>query len=124
MATRALVLHPRLTSTAVTGPAGGPTPGQMMRDPNARLEEAVGLTSAIELMTAHAEVVTVAKPRPGTLFGSGQIERYANLAEQLDVDVVVIDHGLTPVQQRNLERRLNAKAVSYTHLTLPTIYSV
>ena len=118
MATRALVLHPRLTSTAVTGPAGGPTPGQMMRDPNARLEEAVGLTSAIELMTAHAEVVTVAKPRPGTLFGSGQIERYANLAEQLDVDVVVIDHGLTPVQQRNLERRLNAKVIDRTQLIL------
>ncbi|NQW10916.1 MAG: GTPase HflX [Alphaproteobacteria bacterium] len=110
MGTQALVLHPRLPSKTAAG--------QAVRDPDARLDEAVGLTSAIDLVTAHAEVVTVAKPRAGTLFGSGQIERYAELAERLEIDVVVVDHELTPVQQRNLERQLNTKVIDRTQLIL------
>src|SRR3546814_16578996 len=65
MGTRALVIHPRLKSED--------TAGEGARDPEARLDEAVGLTSAIDLVTAHAEVVTVARPRPGTRPGGGQI---------------------------------------------------
>src|SRR3546814_15640311 len=46
MGTRALVIHPRLKSED--------TAGEGVRDPEARLDEAVGLTSAIDLVTAHA----------------------------------------------------------------------
>lgn len=110
MGVRALVLHPKL-------PLAG-SDAETARDPDARLEEAVGLTSAIDLIATHAEVVTVNKPRPGTLLGPGQIDRYAELAERLEVEVVVVDHGLTPVQQRNLERRLNTKVIDRTQLIL------
>lgn len=107
---RAIVLHPRLPTRDVAGPG--------VRDPEARLEEAVGLTAAIDLKTVHAEVVPVTKPRPGTLFGSGQIERFKDLAAVEEIEVVVIDHALTPVQQRNLERGLDAKVIDRTQLIL------
>jgi GTP-binding protein HflX len=107
---RAIVLHPRLTNREVDG--------EGVRDPQARLDEAVGLTAAIDLETAHAEVVTVNRPKPGTLLGGGQIERFKDLATALDVEVVVVDHALTPVQQRNLERGLDAKVIDRTQLIL------
>src|SRR3546814_10575159 len=110
MGTRALVIHPRLKSED--------TAGEGARDPEARLDEAVGLTSAIDLVTAHAEVVTVARPRPGTLLGGGQIERFAQLVEAMEIEVVVVDRPLTPVQQRNLERELKAKVIDRTQLIL------
>ncbi len=108
--TRAIVLYPHLT--------GRTESGEGVRDPDARLEEAVGLTAAIDLETVHSEVLTVAKLRPGTLFGSGQIDRMRALADALDVTVVVVDHPLTPVQQRNLERGLDAKVIDRTQLIL------
>lgn len=107
---RAIVLHPRLPSKDED------TPG--VRDPEARLEEAVGLTAAIDLETVHSEVLTVNRPRPSTLFGGGQIERFQALAEAMEVEVVVIDHALTPVQQRNLEKGLNVKVIDRTQLIL------
>ena len=110
MGTRALVVHPRLKTEEETG--------EGVRDPEARLEEAVGLTSAIDLITVHSEVVSVARPRPGSLLGSGQIERLAQLVEALEIEVVVVDRPLTPVQQRNLERALKAKVLDRTQLIL------
>ena len=110
MGTRALVVHPRLKTEEETG--------EGVRDPEARLEEAVGLTSAIDLITVHSEVVAVARPRPGSLLGSGQIERLAQLVEAMEIEVVVVDRPLTPVQQRNLEKALKAKVLDRTQLIL------
>jgi len=56
--------------------------------------------------------------RPATLLGSGQVERIADLVEQLAVAVVFVDHPLTPVQQRNLEKAWQAKVVDRTGLIL------
>ena len=105
---RALVLHPRLKD-ADDG---------VIRDPEARLEEAMGLTHAIELECVHGEIVTLNNPRPGTLLGPGQVERYGELAKALEVDVVVIDRALTPVQQRNLEAGMKQKVIDRTQLIL------
>jgi GTP-binding protein HflX len=106
-ARRALVLHPDL------GKADG-----VGRDPEARLEEAVGLARAIDLDVAHAEVVTLTRPRPATLFGRGSVERLGELITALDIALVVVDGTVTPVQQRNLERAWRAKVVDRTGLIL------
>lgn len=110
MGTRAVVVHPRLKTDEEAGDA--------VRDPEARLDEAVGLSTAIDLVAVHAEVLTVARPRPGSLLGSGQVERLAQLVEALEVEVVVMDRPLTPVQQRNLEKALKAKVLDRTQLIL------
>ncbi|MBF0281096.1 MAG: GTPase HflX [Zetaproteobacteria bacterium] len=53
-----------------------------------------------------------------TLLGSGQCQTIADGIERNEITVVFIDHQLTPVQQRNLEKALNAKVVDRTGLIL------
>ena len=88
------------------------------RSPEARLEEALGLSAAINLNIAHSGVVRVNNPKPATLFGDGKVAELAGIVASEDLDLVVIDHPLTPVQQRNLERRLKTKVIDRTGLIL------
>jgi len=88
------------------------------RDPQARLEEACGLAAAINLEVVEALLVTVNQPRPATLLGSGKVDDLKGLIAELEITLVVVDHALTAVQQRNLERALNAKVIDRTGLIL------
>lgn len=86
--------------------------------PDARLAEAVGLAEAIDLDVIHSEVFNVAQPRPATLIGSGKVEELAGIVSERGAELVIIDNQLTPVQQRNLERALDAKVLDRTGLIL------
>jgi GTP-binding protein HflX len=88
------------------------------RAPEARLEEAVGLALALDLKVLDALVVPLRATTPATLFGKGKIEEIGDIAEELDVKVIVIDDALTPVQQRNLEKAWEVKVVDRTGLIL------
>ncbi|MGI9475738.1 MAG: GTPase HflX [Hyphomicrobiaceae bacterium] len=115
---RALVLVPELTACD-SGQNANDAKRESVRHSTAdRLEEAVGLTQAIELTVAGAEVVRLANPRPATLFGTGKIEELAGRIEELDTGLVIVDHALTPIQQRNLERDWHAKVLDRTGLIL------
>lgn len=97
--------------------ARGTTP-RLTRSPEARLEEAVGLTEAIALDPVRTEIVIVNDPRPATLLGSGKVEEIADAVKEDDAELVIVDHPLTPVQQRNLEKAFNAKVLDRTGLIL------
>ncbi len=84
----------------------------------AALEEAVGLAEAIDLEVVSAESFNLTKPTPGALFGSGLVEKWAALAEQHEIDLVVVNHALTPIQQRNLEKAWSCKVIDRTGLIL------
>jgi len=88
------------------------------RHPQARLEEAAGLALALDLEVREAMVVTLRKLTPATLFGKGKVEEIATIVEVEELDVVVIDDALTPVQQRNLEKAWKAKVIDRTGLIL------
>ena len=88
------------------------------RNAAARLDECEALARAIELNVIHGESVTIKRPRPATLLGTGLVERFAALVKALEADVVVINAVLTPVQQRNLERSLETKVIDRTGLIL------
>jgi GTP-binding protein HflX len=88
------------------------------RSPESRLEEAVSLARAIDLDICHAAVQPVPKPNPATLLGGGQLEACAALIEAHDIGLVILDTNLTPVQQRNLEKRLEVKVLDRTGLIL------
>ncbi|WP_425457869.1 GTPase HflX [Aureimonas fodinaquatilis] len=104
---------------AVKAPAPLEEPGDVVkRGSDERLAEAVGLAAAIDLDVLAAEVVSVGKARPATLIGSGKVEELKALVETLELELVIIDHPLTPVQQRNLEKELNAKVLDRTGLIL------
>ena len=109
---RALVLHPDVKRRPV-GEAAIP-----WRSPAARLEEAVGLARAIRLEVVHREVVSLTRTRPATLFGTGKVAEIGQLIAAEEIGLVVIDGELSPVQQRNLERQWQVKAIDRTGLIL------
>ncbi|WP_246541444.1 GTPase HflX [Roseibium polysiphoniae] len=88
------------------------------RSPEARLEEAVGLSAAINLNIVSSNVVKINAPKPATLFGEGKVDELSGAVAAEELDLVVVDHPLTPVQQRNLERRLGTKVIDRTGLIL------
>ncbi len=57
-------------------------------------------------------------PDPATYIGSGKAKEMQELAETLDIDLVVFDDELTPAQQRNLEKLFAVDVVDRTALIL------
>ncbi len=106
-AERCLVLHPAFRS----GPSSP-------RDSEARLSEAVGLAEAIDLAVVDSRVLRANRPRPGTLIGKGAVEELARFIADRSVALCIIDHALTPIQQRNLERAWSCKVIDRTGLIL------
>ena len=76
------------------------------------------MARAIDLQIVRAEIVRIARPAPGTLFGSGNVEKLRELIAENAIGLVVVDGPLSPVQQRNLERRWQAKVIDRTGLIL------
>ncbi|HET9149875.1 MAG TPA: GTPase HflX [Alphaproteobacteria bacterium] len=105
------MLHPLIRERKTEGTA-------FSRTPDARLEEACGLASAIALDVAHAEVVPLRAVNPGTLFGGGAVERIKDIVVEKDVAVAVIDGRVSPIQQRNLELAWKCKVLDRTGLIL------
>lgn len=89
-----------------------------VHSPEERATEARGLAEAIDLDVRETLIVPVATPRPATLFGSGKVEELGELIAELGASLAVIDHAISPVQQRNLERAWNVKVLDRTGLIL------
>ncbi|CAN7733542.1 GTPase HflX [Mesorhizobium sp. LjNodule214] len=114
--TRAVVIVPVLTRHQRSDDESNRP--RLTRSAEARHDEAVGLARAINLDLIHTAVATVNDPRPATLLGSGKVEEFAGIVKEGHAEVVIVDHPLTPVQQRNLEKELNAKVLDRTGLIL------
>ena len=112
---RALVLHPSLGTGRITRGAAGTI---YLRDQNLKLDEAVGLALAIGLKIASARIIALARPNPATFLGSGKVEDFRALVADEDIDLVVMDCALNPIQQRNLERAWKVKVIDRTGLIL------
>ena len=103
---RALIIHPVRSGTV------------QPRDPQTRLEEAVGLAQALDLEITETLISPLRGRTPATLFGSGKVEEIRLLCEVEEIDVAVIDDQLTPVQQRNLEKAWGVKVIDRTGMIL------
>ncbi len=88
------------------------------RDPEAKLEEAVGLARAIDLDVRLATAVPLRQRTPATLLGKGVVERVRAAVEEQEIGLVIVDDKLTPVQQRNLEKAWQTKVIDRTGLIL------
>lgn len=94
------------------------TDSRAVRDAEARLEEAKGLARAIDLTIADALIAPVGQIRPATYLGKGKVEEIVGLIAGHDIELVVIDCALSPIQQRNLEKAWNTKVLDRTGLIL------
>ena len=60
----------------------------------------------------------VDRPNPATLLGSGKVEEIRAAADASGADLILVNHPLTPVQERNLEKTLQRRVVDRTGLIL------
>ncbi|HEY4294280.1 ribosome rescue GTPase HflX [Luteibacter sp.] len=60
----------------------------------------------------------VEDPNPRYYVGSGKADEVAEAVRALEVDLVLVDHVLTPVQERNLEKHVGVRVVDRAGLIL------
>jgi len=107
---------PQASGRSRNGKAGG---GQRpAQSSDSRLQEAVGLAQAIALDVRLALLIALVRPRPATLLGAGKVEEIAALVREHGADLIIIDHVVSPIQQRNLEKAWGAKVLDRTGLIL------
>jgi len=108
------VLHPFLKTRA----RRADVEASAVRHPDARVAEARGLAEAIALDVVQARAIGLAAIRPATCFGPGKVEEIAGLVSAADIELVIVDSQLSPVQQRNLEKAWRCKVIDRTGLIL------
>jgi GTP-binding protein HflX len=87
--------------------------------PEHGLAEAVSLAAALpDLEVVGGEVVRLPKIHPGHLFGTGKLDEIKQKLADLEVDLVLVDGPVSPVQQRNLEKEWGVKLLDRTGLIL------
>ncbi|MFP5374545.1 MAG: ribosome rescue GTPase HflX [Gammaproteobacteria bacterium] len=91
--------------------AGGPPDAGLVEE-FGDLARSAGATVAA-LLTARID-----KPSPATLIGSGKLEEVRAACEATGADLVLVNHHLSPVQERNLEKALERRVVDRTGLIL------
>jgi GTP-binding protein HflX len=60
----------------------------------------------------------VEDPNPRFYIGSGKADEVAEMVRALEADLVLVDHTLSPVQERNLEKHLQTRVVDRAGLIL------
>lgn len=78
----------------------------------------MSLAYALRLEVVHSTVVPLKKRQAGLLFGKGKLEELSAIFEAENVTLVIIDGPVSPIQQRNLEKRWGVKILDRTGLIL------
>ncbi|OWU83589.1 GTPase HflX [Oceanicola sp. 22II-s10i] len=105
--TRAWIIHPDLTRE------------ERRHAPEYALAEAVSLAHALPgIEVVGSGIVRLSKPTPATLLGTGKIAELKEMFEAAEVELVLVDGPVSPVQQRNLEKEWKVKLLDRTGLIL------
>lgn len=104
---KAFVLHPDIRGNHAS------------RSAEALLAEGLSLALALPgIEVAGGMVVRLPRAHPGMLFGSGKVQELKERFEAEEVELVLIDGPVSPVQQRNLEKEWGVKLLDRTGLIL------
>ena len=82
------------------------------------LEEFADLARSAGATVATIVNARIDRPNPATLIGSGKLDEVKAAAEASGADLVLVNHPLTPGQERNLEKALQRRVVDRTGLIL------
>lgn len=82
------------------------------------INEAVLLANSLGIKVQFSKIYKIDRPNNSTLFNNGQVELINDKIKELNVDFLIIDGKLSPIQQRNLEKRLLVKVIDRTRLIL------
>ncbi|KJC60032.1 GTPase HflX [Bradyrhizobium sp. LTSPM299] len=112
---RVIVIGPYLRTRRGDGDA---QTDSSIRDYEARIDEAAGLARAIDLTVVEQVVAAISQLRPATFLGKGKVEEINGLIAGNNIELVVMDCALSPIQQRNLEKAWSTKVLDRTGLIL------
>ncbi len=104
------------TQAAVVFPDVGIAPLPVSAE--SRLAEAVGLAAAINLDVVYSEIVRLKVIKPSTYIGQGVLDRLTAEIAERRIELLIMDTSLSPIQQRNLEKKLGIKVIDRTALIL------
>ncbi|MCD9046351.1 ribosome rescue GTPase HflX [Luteimonas sp. MHLX1A] len=82
------------------------------------LEEFAELARSAGAAVVHVLTARIDKPNPATLIGSGKLDEIKAAADATGADLVLVNHPLSPGQERNLEKFLERRVVDRTGLIL------
>jgi len=85
---------------------------------DAELEEFAELARSAGATVATVLTARIDKPNPATLIGSGKLDEVKAACEASGADLVLVNHHLSPGQERNLEKLLERRVVDRTGLIL------
>ncbi|MGJ4730208.1 ribosome rescue GTPase HflX [Luteimonas sp. SDU101] len=85
---------------------------------DAELEEFAELARSAGATVATVLTARIDKPNPALLIGTGKLEEVKAACEASGADLVLVNHPLTPGQERNLEKALERRVVDRTGLIL------
>jgi GTP-binding protein HflX len=84
----------------------------------ARKAEFEGLAAAIRIEMVFSEIAKVREVKPATFIGGGHVAEFARRVKEDNVELLLVDTALHPIQQRNLEKETGAKVLDRTGLIL------
>ncbi len=82
------------------------------------MEELKELVKAIDIEAALTVTQSLPSPDRSTYIGSGKVEEVASALDMFDIDIVVFNDALSPMQARNLEKVLDTEVIDRTGLIL------
>ena len=92
--------------------SGGSSPDDGAQEEFADLARSAGATIAA-VITARMD-----KPSPATYIGSGKLDEVKAAADATGADLILVNHSLSPGQERNLEKFLERRVLDRTGLIL------
>ena len=87
-------------------------------DAHEHVDEFEELARSAALVCAETVTANRDRPHPRWFIGTGKVDELAAAIAANQSDVVLFNHELTPVQQRNLEQRLECRVMTRTELIL------
>ena len=85
---------------------------------DAAMAEAIGLAMAINLEVVNQEIIRLREVKPSTFISQGNLDKLIPILQECSVELLIINSTITPIQQRNLEKKLKIKVIDRTALIL------
>lgn len=83
-----------------------------------RLEELAELAMSSEFEVFEKLLQIKERPDPAYLIGKGKVKEISELCKKYNIDAVIFDSELSPIQKRNLEKAINKKVIDRTELII------
>lgn len=87
-------------------------------DVDARLQEFAELAASAGATVVARVLARVDKPNARFLLGTGKVEELRELKLASEADLILVNHALSPVQERNLEKYCECRVIGRTGLIL------